>query len=156
MTTELMRRFPAIDDLERRARRRIPFFTWEFVDSGTGRDECARRNREAFAAVRLTPRFMQGALEPKLSTRLFGVDYGAPFGVAPVGLAALIWPGTERILARTAARYRVPYSLSTAASDTPEAELSLSAWSTLTACRCRTSASRPSIRALTNESVCGP
>ena len=120
MNADLMRRFPAIPDLEQRAYKRLPFYTWEFVDSGTGRDECALRNQQAFSAVQLRPQFMKGALKPDISTQLFGIDYQAPFGIAPVGLSALIWPGIEQILARTAAKYRIPYSLSTAASDTPE------------------------------------
>ena len=38
-----MDRFPAIRDLERRARRRIPSFAWTYLESGTG-DDVARDN----------------------------------------------------------------------------------------------------------------
>ena len=115
-----MNRYPSVADLRQRARRRIPHFAWEYLDSGTGAEECARRNREALAAVTLMPQFMKGVFEPDISTTLFGVRYGAPFGVSPVGLTALMWPRAEQILARAAAKYRFPYALSTAATEAPE------------------------------------
>lgn len=116
----LLNRYPSIADLRRRAKERIPHFAWEYIDSGTGADECVRRNRAALESITLVPQFMKGAFEPQLATRLFDVDYAVPFGVSPVGLTALMWPRAERILARTAAAYRLPYTLSTAATEAPE------------------------------------
>jgi L-lactate dehydrogenase (cytochrome) len=116
----LLNRYPSIEDLRRRAKGRIPHFAWEYIDSGTGADECMRRNRAALQAVTLVPEFMKGAFEPQLTTRLFDTDYAVPFGVSPVGLTALMWPRAERILARAAARHRFPYTLSTAATEAPE------------------------------------
>ena len=123
MSTDLMNRYPSIAYLRRCARRRIPHFAWEYIDSGTGADECVRRNREALSAVTLIPQFMKGEFEPDISTALFGIRYAAPLGVSPVGLTALMWPQAEQILARTAAKYRFPYSLSTAATEAPEPPL---------------------------------
>ena len=80
---DLKHRFPAISYLEARAKRRMPRFAWEFFDSGTGDDEAARRNTQAFAGVTLTPRFMHGEFDPTVSTTLFGEQYEVPFGVAP-------------------------------------------------------------------------
>ena len=94
MPENLMQKYPAVEDLQRRARKRMPHFAWEFLDSGTGRDEALERNRSAFSAVRMTPRFMQGEFTPNISTTLFGEEYSAPFGVAPVGMNGLAWPGT--------------------------------------------------------------
>ncbi len=116
----LMSRYPSVAYLEERARRRIPHFAWEYLASGTGTDACVRRNRAALDEVTLTPRFMQGTFEPEITTTLFGVEYAAPFGVAPVGLTGLMWPHAERILARAAARQRIPYTLSTVATEAPE------------------------------------
>ncbi|MBT3342619.1 MAG: alpha-hydroxy-acid oxidizing protein [Gemmatimonadetes bacterium] len=117
---DLLNRYPSIADLRLRAKKRIPYFAWEYLDSGTGADECLRRNRDALEAVVLTPEFMKGVFEPDLSTSLFGTEYKVPFGVSPVGLTGLMWPRAERILARTAAKYRLPYALSTVATEAPE------------------------------------
>ena len=116
----MMNRYPSIDDLRQRAQRRMPHFAWEYLDSGTGVEDCILRNRAAFAEITLTPEFMQGVFEPDISTTLFGVPYNAPFGIAPVGLTGLMWPRAEHILARTAAQYHIPYSLSTVATAEPE------------------------------------
>ena len=43
----LLNRYPSIEELRRRAKERIPYFAWEYIDSGTGADECVRRNRAA-------------------------------------------------------------------------------------------------------------
>ncbi|NKC15116.1 MAG: alpha-hydroxy-acid oxidizing protein [Gammaproteobacteria bacterium] len=115
-----MRRYPAVSYLEARARRRMPFFAWEYLASGTGDDAAVRRNRERLDTVLFTPRFMQGPFEPALATELFGVRYAAPFGIAPVGLTGLMWPDAECILAKAAAKYRIPYGLSTVATQAPE------------------------------------
>ena len=34
-----MNDYPAISDLERKARRRIPYFAWEYLDAGTGQSD---------------------------------------------------------------------------------------------------------------------
>ncbi|MEM6497059.1 MAG: alpha-hydroxy acid oxidase [Pseudomonadota bacterium] len=113
-------RYPRVSDLADKAYSRIPFFAWEYLNSGTGYDVGAKRNVDAMHDVRLTPKLLQGQFEPNIETELFGQTYAAPFGVAPVGLTGLMWPGAEIILAKTAAKYRIPYSLSTVATETPE------------------------------------
>ena len=120
MNPDLMNEIPSIADLAIKAKSRIPHFAWEYLDSGTGTDSGAQRNIEALRNVHLVPQLMQGAITPDISTTLFGVDYSAPFGVAPVGLTGLMWPKAEEYLARTAAKYRFPYGLSTVATETPE------------------------------------
>ena len=120
MPPNLTNRYPSIESLRQRARQRIPFFAWEYVDSGTGNGGCMRRNQEALESVTLVPHYMKGVFQPDTSTSLFDVDYNVPFGVSPVGLTALMWPRAERILAKAAADHRFPYTLSTAATEAPE------------------------------------
>ncbi|RDC73203.1 alpha-hydroxy-acid oxidizing protein [Rhodovulum sp. 12E13] len=111
---------PAIPDLARTARRRIPHFAWEYLHSAVG-DETARDGAEAaLDAVRLVPRALRAVTQPDLSARLMGRDYPLPFGLAPVGMSGLVWPGAEETLARLAAREGVPYTLSTVSASTPE------------------------------------
>jgi L-lactate dehydrogenase (cytochrome) len=112
--------YPAIADLRDKARRRIPFFAFEYLDSGTGRDEACARNEMALSTRCLVPRFFRGACEPSIETELFGRRYAAPIGVAPVGMTSLMWPGAEQMLARMAADKGIPYCLSTVAAEPPE------------------------------------
>lgn len=106
----------SIADLRRRARRRVPRFAFDFVDGGAEGEDGLRRNEAAFANIQLLPRYLVDVSTRKLETTLFGRTYGAPFGVAPMGLLNLMWPGTDLALARLAARERIPYGASTNAS----------------------------------------
>jgi len=117
---ELMQRYPAIGDLQQRALRRMPHIAREYLESGTGDERAVLRNLERMAAVTLVPRLLKGELKPAVATTLFGQTYQAPFGIAPIGLAGLMWPRAECILAATAAKYAIPYCLSTVATQTPE------------------------------------
>ena len=110
---------PAIADLRRTARRRMPRFAFEYLDSGTGTEGGVRTNRAGLDAVRLRPAILRGQLRFDLSARTFG-PHPLPFGIAPVGYAGLIWPDAERILAQAAARHRIPYGQSTVATTLPE------------------------------------
>ncbi len=116
----LMNRYPSVSYLQAKAAKRIPKFSWEYLDSGTGLDQSRDRNLEAMRAVTFTPKFLQGEFEPNIATTLFGVEYSAPFGVAPVGLTGGIWPGADKALATMAAKRKVPHVLSTVATEKPE------------------------------------
>jgi len=117
---ELDLRYPALSDLRDACRRRVPGFVWEYLASATGTETVLPRNRAALDAVLLRPAALRGPIEPDLSTRLLGEDYALPFGMAPLGMSGLVWPGAEPALARTAARARIPYCLSTVATRLPE------------------------------------
>lgn len=117
---ELLQRYPSVSDLRKLARKRIPHIAWEYLDCGTGDEHGIDRNLQRMSEVTLVPRFMLGELKPDIKTTLFGRQFNAPFGVSPVGLSGLMWPGVEIILASMAAKYRIPYGLSTVATQTPE------------------------------------
>lgn len=118
--TNLSAKYLDLSDFRTRARQRIPHFVWEFLDSGTGREQARNRNRTALDARLLMPSILHGEFEPDLSIDFMGGTLPLPFGIAPVGMSGLIWPDAERILAQTAATAGIPYSLSTVASQTPE------------------------------------
>ncbi len=113
-------RYPALSDLKARARGRVPHFVWEYLDSATGSESVKHLNRRALDGVRLTPAVLGGPVKPDLSTVLLGQQVSAPFGIAPIGMSGLIWPGAEAALARFAAQSRIPYGLSTVATRLPE------------------------------------
>ena len=117
---DLNTRFPAISDLRARAKKRIPKFVWEYLDSGTGVEATRTRNRTALDRVGLMPSVLHGEFDPDLSTSLMGHDLPLPFGIAPVGMSGLMWPDAERKLARAAAKLNIPYTISTVATQSPE------------------------------------
>lgn len=112
--------YPGVMDLKWRAKKRLPKFVWEYLDSGTGTEATKARNRSTLDALGFMPAILQGPQEPDLSTTLLGRQFPLPIGVAPIGMSGLIWPDAEGHLARTAAAAGLPYTLSTVASQSPE------------------------------------
>lgn len=116
----LSNQYPAIIDLARKAKKRIPHVAWEYLSSGTGEEDLMDRNRTALQEITFLPRFCKGELNASTETTLFGRKYSAPIGISPVGLTGLMWPRVEHFLAATANRLQIPYCLSTVATETPE------------------------------------
>ncbi len=105
--------YPGIDDLRERARQRTPRFAFEYLDGGCNEDVNLFKNTDDLRRVELKPLYLTPHTTSNLKTELFGHEYDAPFGIAPIGLQGLIWPGAPEILARAAAEHNVPFILST-------------------------------------------
>lgn len=104
---------PGIDDLRNRAMRRIPRFAFEYLDGGCNEDVNLHRNTAELREVQLKPFYLTKHTASSLKTELFGHEYDAPFGIAPIGLQGLMWPGAPEILARAATEHNIPFILST-------------------------------------------
>jgi (S)-mandelate dehydrogenase len=117
----LRRRFPTIEDLRRRARRRVPRFAFDFVDGGANDEICVARNIAAFRSIELLPRYCIDTKGASSEVELFGTRYAAPIGMAPMGSPGLMWPGAEEYLAASAQRARIPFVLATPANAAIEA-----------------------------------
>lgn len=114
-------RYPAVSDLRAKARKRVPHFVFEYLDSATGIEDQHRRNMEALRAIHFMPSILEGAYKPDLSTRFLGRDYPLPFGCAPVGMSGIMWPRAEKIISAACAAAGIPYAMSTVATVVPEA-----------------------------------
>lgn len=113
--------YPSILYMESTAKRRIPGFALDYLTNGLGGGVSVRKNRESLDKVELMPRYLSEADRPNIRTHLFGHEYTAPFGIAPMGLSGLVWPNAEKILARAAKDHNIPYTLSTVATVSLEA-----------------------------------
>jgi L-lactate dehydrogenase (cytochrome) len=100
-----------IEDLHRAFRRRVPRAIADFVDGGAEDEVTLRRNREAFADVRLIPRQFHGAGAPDLTTELFGARVSMPVVLAPCGAIRIVHPEGELAVARAAARAGLIYTV---------------------------------------------
>ncbi len=105
--------YPGIDDLRERARQRTPRFAFEYLDGGCNEDVNLHKNTDELRQVELKPYYLIPHEPANLKTELFGHEYDAPFGIAPIGLQGLIWPGAPEILARAATEHNIPFILST-------------------------------------------
>ena len=106
-------RFPSVDDLRDRARRRIPRFAFEYLDGGCNEDVNLHRNTGDIRDVQLIPQYLSPHTHSDMTTTLFGDTYDAPFGISPIGLQGLMWPRTPEILAKAAVDHNIPFCLST-------------------------------------------
>ena len=106
-------RYPSIDDLRTRAQKKIPKFAFEYLDGGCNEDVNLIRNTAEIRDVQLKPNYLRKHHGSSLKTELFGIEYDAPFGIAPVGLQGLMWPNSPEILAKAAFEHNIPFILST-------------------------------------------
>lgn len=108
-------RYPTIEDLRIKARRRIPGFAFDYLDGGCNEEVNLKRNTAEIREVQLKPTYLGKFSGANMQTELFGHLYDAPFGIAPVGLQGLMWPGATEILAKAAFEQNIPFVLSTVA-----------------------------------------
>ncbi|WP_318345933.1 alpha-hydroxy acid oxidase [Flagellimonas baculiformis] len=106
-------RYPSVDDLREKAKKRIPRFAFEYLDGGCNEDINIQRNTSEIRDITLKPTYIKDFKGSSIKTTLFGEEYDAPFGVAPVGLQGLMWPNSPEILAKAANKHNVPFILST-------------------------------------------
>ncbi len=103
-------------DARRLAKRRLPRMVFDYIDGSAGAETGAARNRAALDAVTLRPRILCDVSNRNLGVPIFGTQAERPFGIAPMGMCNLSAPGADLMLARLAAKYKVPHGVSTVAS----------------------------------------
>lgn len=108
------------EDARRVARRRLPWMIFDYIDGAAGQEAGARRNRQAFDALELRPRILQDVSDRSLDVSVLGGHAKAPFGISPMGMCNLSHPNADLMLARLAARERVPLGVSTVSSTAME------------------------------------
>ena len=107
-----MRRYLALDDFEAAARRRLPKFLYGYIAGATETDAALRDNRRAFDEYGFVPRVLNDVSAREQTTKLFGKTYSAPFGIPPMGSAALCAYRGDIVLTRAAAAMNLPMILS--------------------------------------------
>ncbi len=106
-------RYPSVFDLKQKAKKQIPSFAFDYVDGGIDDEKGKQRNRNAFHDIELIPRYLTDVSSVDISTEIFGKHYAIPFGVPPIGLGNMMWPGAEAALAQACQKSSIPYILST-------------------------------------------
>ncbi|HYX73280.1 MAG TPA: alpha-hydroxy acid oxidase [Steroidobacteraceae bacterium] len=102
-----------IADLRDIARRRVPGFVFEYVESGAEDEATIAGNREALARLRLMPQTLVNTSDRHLRSAILGRPANAPLVIAPTGLNGLLHADGDVSLARAAAKLGIPYTLST-------------------------------------------
>ncbi len=113
-------KYPSVNDLRNKAARRIPRFAFEYMDGGCNEDVNLHKNTAELQEVELKPLYLSKHTGSSMKTELFGHEYDAPFGIAPIGLQGLVWPNAPEILALAAKEHNIPFILSTVSTSSIE------------------------------------
>ena len=104
-----------IEALRLAAKRRLPRAVFDFIDGGAEDERTLRANRSSFERVRLTRRVLVGVAEVSTGTSILGQPSKLPIAIAPTGAVGFGWRGGDVAVARAAADFGIPFSLSTSA-----------------------------------------
>ena len=78
------------------------------VDGAASDEKAAQLNMDRLSDLRLMLRVLRNVGARHLTGQILGMDVGLPFGIAPMGMFNLSWPGGDRALARLAATRQIP------------------------------------------------
>jgi len=102
----------ALDDFEAPARRYLPRPMYGYVSGGAETNESRRQNRAVFDELSFVPRVLVDVSARSIETTLFGREYDAPFGFAPMGGTSMAAFEGDIVLARVAAQSNIPMIMS--------------------------------------------
>lgn len=101
-----------LNDFEIIARRRLPAPLFAYVAGAAEDNRSFSANRLAMDDWSFVPRTLRDVSARTTATEALGVRYAAPFGIAPMGLAALMAFDGDKALAHAACKAAVPMILS--------------------------------------------
>ena len=107
-----LRGIHALDDFEAAARRHLPRPIFGYVAGAAETGASNRDNRAAFDELRFLPRVLNNVAGRSQKKMLFGREWNAPFGIAPMGVSALTAHRGDLVLAESAARAGIPMIMS--------------------------------------------
>ncbi len=102
-----------IADLKRLHRRRTPRMFYDYCESGSWTEQTFRDNVADFARLRFRQRVAVDMSGRSLASAMLGERVAMPVGLAPIGSLGMQAADGEIKAARAAARFGVPFTLST-------------------------------------------
>lgn len=103
----------SIDDLKRLHRRRTPRMFFDYCESGSWTEQTFRENTTDFEKIRFRQRVAVDMSDRNLASTMLGEPVSMPVALAPIGSLGMQAADGEIKSARAAARFGVPYTLST-------------------------------------------
>ena len=110
----------SVSDARRVAKRRVPKIFFDYVDGSAGSEYACEQNCSQLDRIRLQPRVLVNVEERRMNKTFLGREWQLPFGIAPMGMCNLTWPGADKMLAAAAVKYGMPIALSTMSSSSIE------------------------------------
>ena len=86
---------------------------YDYADSGSWTESTYRANEADLGRIKLRQRVAVNIAHRSLATRMLGLDVTMPVAIAPTGLTGMQYADGEILAARAAAKFGVPFTLST-------------------------------------------
>ncbi len=102
-----------IEDLKKLHQKRTPRMFWDYCESGSYTEQTFRENTSDFHQLRFRQRVARDLSGRVLDSTMIGHKVTMPVGLSPVGSAGMQHPDGEIHAARAAAKFGVPFTLST-------------------------------------------
>jgi len=102
----------SLDDFEAAARRHLPRPLFAYVSGGVEDNVSREDNLAAFRDWGFVPRVLAGVSGRSQETALLGTRYAHPFGIAPIGIAALYAYRGDLVMASAAREAGIPMVMS--------------------------------------------
>lgn len=109
-----------IADLRTLAKLRLPRAVFDFIDGAAEEELTLKNNLQAFSTYRWLPQVLRDVSKVNTQTQLFGQNMALPLGIGPTGGAGFGHPKADLALAKAAAQFGIPYTLSSSATTTIE------------------------------------
>lgn len=113
-TPRRLQRIFALEDFEPAARRHLPAPIFGYVAGAAETNASYDDNRAAFGEIGFVPRVGVDVSARHLSCELMGLPFELPFGIAPMGAAALTVYRGDLVMARAARAAGIPMIVSAA------------------------------------------
>ncbi|MFD4837425.1 alpha-hydroxy acid oxidase [Achromobacter sp. NPDC058515] len=107
-----LRRILSLDDFEQAARRHLPKPIFGYIAGAVENGATLRENRNVFDEIGFIPRNVTDVSRRSTALTLFGHEYSAPFGIAPMGISALSAYRGDLVQASAAREANVPMMMS--------------------------------------------
>ena len=102
-----------IEDLKRLHQKRAPKMFGDYCESGSYTEQTFRENTSDFTKLRFRQRVARDLTGRDLTSSMIGQKVSMPVALAPVGSTGMQHPDGEIHAARAAAKFGVPFTLST-------------------------------------------
>jgi L-lactate dehydrogenase (cytochrome) len=109
-----------VADFRAAARRRLPLPVRAYLEGGADDGYSLERNRAAYSAYELIPRYLVDVSDIDLAAQVLGTTVSMPVMLSPTGMSRLFHPDAELAVARAAAGAGTMYTLSTVATESIE------------------------------------
>ena len=102
-----------IEDLRALAEKRVPRMFYDYADTGSWTESTYRANTADFQKIKLRQRVAVNMENRSTASTMVGQSVAMPVAIAPVGSVGMHHADGEILVARAAARFGIPFTLST-------------------------------------------